>query len=383
MTIIRNGSVLLPDGTFEDRDVHVADGIIVSLDGPRNGRTGTTGLVVDAAGLLVLPGLVDLHGDAFERQLMPRPGVSFPHVLALVETDRQMAASGITTAFHGLTCSFEPGLRSLDAAIRFLDELDAARPLLGCDTRVHLRFENHNLDAAPKAEAWIDSGRVDLLSFNDHLAFMLARLDDRNKMTTYLARTGLSRDDFAALLRRAEAHGADVPAALGRLAAAARARNLPIASHDDPSPEVRGRYRALGSRVSDFPETMDTARAARDHHDAVILGAPNVVRGASHDKRLTAMDAIANGLCDVLASDYFYPALPQAPFILDRRGLLPLGKAWDLVSANPALAAGLDDRGRIAEGLRADLVLVDTSRPDLPRVRLAMAGGKIVFGTCC
>lgn len=379
MLRIRNGKVLLPEGGFQARDVIVEDGIISAVEAAAGNGGGAGKDALDATDLLVLPGLVDIHGDAFERQLMPRPGVTFSHGLALLETDRQMAANGITTAYHGLTCSWEPGLRSREAAARFLDELEAVRPHLGCDTRLHVRFENQNLAMADEVEEWIGTGRVGLFSFNDHLDHMFAKLDNQDKMSTYLQRTGLGRKEFIALLEKVRDSGTDVPALQERLAAAAREAGVPLASHDDPSPGVRQWYRERGSRISDFPVNLETAVSAHEAGDHVVLGAPNVLRGVSHDKRLTAREAIAGGFCDVLTSDYFYPALLQAPFALAREGAADLGEAWRMVSENPAMAVGLDDRGSISPGRRADLVLVDASHPRLPRVRATLAGGRIIF----
>src|SRR5882672_12570371 len=128
---IEGGRVLVGD-RFEETTVCAGDGVIDAVGGERS-AAGT----IDARGLMVLPGIVDLHGDAFERQLMPRPGVHFPPVPALVETDRQLLANGITTAYHGLTLSWEPGLRGAEAARDFLAALAAVRPHLGCDTRLH------------------------------------------------------------------------------------------------------------------------------------------------------------------------------------------------------------------------------------------------------
>ena len=125
-------------------------------------------MATDAGGYLVLPGIVDLHGDAFERQLMPRPGVHFAPVPALLETDRQLLANGITTAYHGVTLSWEPGLRGIEAAREFLAALSAVRPRLGADARLHLRFECFNLDAVEEVVSWIEAGRIDLLAFNEH-----------------------------------------------------------------------------------------------------------------------------------------------------------------------------------------------------------------------
>jgi alpha-D-ribose 1-methylphosphonate 5-triphosphate diphosphatase PhnM len=125
-------------------------------------------MAIDAGCFLVLPGIVDLHGDAFERQLMPRPGAHFAPVPALLETDRQLLANGITTAYHGVTLSWEPGLRGIEAAREFLAALSAARPRLGADTSLHLRFECLNLDAVEEVVSWIEAGRIDLLAFNDN-----------------------------------------------------------------------------------------------------------------------------------------------------------------------------------------------------------------------
>ena len=139
--------MLLPGGTIEEADLVVGPDGIERLGEPV-GRAAR----LRADGFLILPGLVDLHGDAFERQLMPRPRVSFDPRIALRDTDRQLVANGITTAFHGLTCSWEPGLRGREAAVAFLDALDAVKDRLACDTRLHLRQETFNVDAVDEIE---------------------------------------------------------------------------------------------------------------------------------------------------------------------------------------------------------------------------------------
>lgn len=131
--------------------------------------TAQGGLGLDAGGLLVLPGIIDLHGDAFERQLMPRPGVDFPVDVALVDSDRQAIANGITTVFHGTTWSWEPGLRGAENARLLLQAIETLRPQLAADTRVHLRQETYNLDAEAEILQWLADGRIDLLAFNDHM----------------------------------------------------------------------------------------------------------------------------------------------------------------------------------------------------------------------
>ena len=131
---------------------------------------------IDASGLLVLPGIVDLHGDAFERQMMPRPGVDFPIDVALIDSDRQAVSNGITTVYHATTWSWEPGLRSADNARQLLENIEILRPKLAADTRFHLRHETYNLDAEIEIAEWLSDGRIDLFAFNDHMDSTVASL---------------------------------------------------------------------------------------------------------------------------------------------------------------------------------------------------------------
>jgi alpha-D-ribose 1-methylphosphonate 5-triphosphate diphosphatase len=362
-----NVRVFGADGTIRRAAIRLSGGRIESV--VSSGAGGA-----DAGGLLALPGIVDLHGDAFERQLMPRPGVHFDAVTALIDTDRQLAANGITTAYHGLTLSWEPGLRGIGAAREFLAALDRARPNLACDTRLHLRFELYNLDCLDEVLGWIADGRVDLVAFNEHTRD-IGRMIAGDKVLTYLGRTGMGHADFVALFNRVIGRAGEVPAATERLAKAAVARRIPLASHDDNSPEERRMYRELGCRLCEFPIDAATAQVGIDHGDAIILGAPNVLRGGSHARRIGAAEAAAAGLCNVLTSDYYYPSLLLAPFQLAREGRLPLPRAWDLVARNPARAVGLDDRGEIAPGQRADLVLIDDRDPARPALAATIIGG--------
>jgi alpha-D-ribose 1-methylphosphonate 5-triphosphate diphosphatase len=366
--------VLLPDGQIGEAAVTLAGGIVAGLDGTRGSSRRW-----DAQDMLVLPGIVDLHGDAFERQIMPRPGVRFALDLALHETDRQMVANGITTAFHAITYSFEPGLRGRDTIHAFMAAWERVRPGLACDTRVHLRQEAYNVDAVDEICGWIAEGRIDLLAFNDHTPPMLAKAHDPKALARYVDRTGLDPAQLGALLRKVQERAHDVDGATARLAAAARAAGVPLASHDDESPEMRAAFRALGCTLSEFPKTEATAADARRHGEAVIFGAPNVVRGGSHIDSVGAAAMVARGLCDVLSSDYFYPSLLLAALRLAREGIATLPMAWALVSANPARAARLDDRGTLAPGKRGDLLIVDDSDPGLPRVVATFVAGRPVF----
>jgi alpha-D-ribose 1-methylphosphonate 5-triphosphate diphosphatase len=355
----------------QETDLLLAEGRIAAL-----GEAGAAAATLDATGLLVLPGIVDLHGDAFERQIQPRPGVDFPLDLALRDTESQLLANGITTAFHGVTLSWEPGLRSLDGWRALLKALAAGRWI--CDMRVHLRWEAFNLDALDVALADIAAGRVHLLAFNDHTPSILRKIEDPVTGAKYSDRAGLSLVAFRDLAMRVGARADAVPAALERIGAAARAAGLPMASHDDATVEVRDGFRARGARICEFPMSEAVGQAARDAGDFVVMGSPNVVRGGSHMGWASAARLAEAGICTVLSSDYFYPAMLRAALTLAGRGVLDLAQAWALISANPAAAAGLDDRGAIAPGLRADLVLVD---PQAERVVATIVGGQVAHMT--
>ena len=288
-----------------------------------------------------MPGIVDIHGDAFERQLMPRPGVSFAMPIALKDSDRQAVSNGITTVFHGVTASWEPGLRSIDTTRAIRDALEALRPDLAADTRLHLRFEAYNLDAEAEIADWLAGRRVDMLAFNDHM--IGPETPPRVRKVSQMAeRANVPVEDFAALIERLRARADEVPQTTARLAAAARESGVPMLSHDDMSPEQRGTFRALGCRVAEFPTTIPTAEAATAAGDDVVLGAPNVVRGGSHVGWIDAADMIGRGFCTVLASDYYYPAPLIAAFRLAADGVKPLAEAWAYVAENPARAAALD-----------------------------------------
>jgi alpha-D-ribose 1-methylphosphonate 5-triphosphate diphosphatase len=373
--IFVNGGRVLLGGELIETSLRTAGREIAAV-GSDQGRTI---LEIDARGLVVLPGIVDLHGDAFERQMMPRPGVDFPVDVALVDSDRQAISNGITTVYHATTWSWEPGLRSADNARGLLEAIESMRPQLAADTRFHLRHETYNLDAETEITEWLSEGRVDLFAFNDHMDSTVASLAKPQKRSRMVERTGLSSEAFDSLVQHITSRANDVPASIARLARAARDANVRMLSHDDESPAMRQAFRTQGVSIAEFPVNEETAREAAAAGDFIVFGAPNVVRGGSHTGWTKASDMIATGLCSVLASDYYYPAPLLAAFRLAADGVLPLAQAWHLISSAPARAGGLADRGALAEGQRADIVIVDDKAPLRPRVVAVIAAGRVVY----
>jgi alpha-D-ribose 1-methylphosphonate 5-triphosphate diphosphatase len=373
---IEGGRVLL-GGDIVETTLQITEREIAAV-GARHGRRAQG---IDAGGLLVLPGIVDLHGDAFERQMQPRPGVDFPIDVALIDSDRQAISNGITTVFHATTWSWEPGLRCGDNARQLLETIESLRPRLAADTRFHLRHETYNLDAEAEIVQWLSDGRIDLFAFNDHMDSAVASLAKPQKRFRMVERTGLSSGQFDLLVEQVVSRAQDVPASIARLADIARDANVRMLSHDDDSPEMRKAFRAQGVGIAEFPVNEETAREAAGGGDFIVFGAPNVVRGGSHTGWTKASDMIAKGLCSILASDYYYPAPLLAAFRLAADGVLPLAQAWELISAAPARAAGLVDRGVLAAGHRADIILVDDEVPLRPRIVAVIAAGRLVHLT--
>jgi alpha-D-ribose 1-methylphosphonate 5-triphosphate diphosphatase len=373
---IEGGRTLLGDEIVE-ASLHLAGREIGGIGFGHGGRA----LGLDARDLLVLPGIVDLHGDAFERQMMPRPGVDFPIDVALTDSDRQAISNGITTVFHAATWSWEPGLRCGDNARKLLEAIESLRPQLAADTRFHLRHETYNLEAESAIAQWLSDGRIDLFAFNDHMESIVKSAARPRKRAQMVERCGISDEEFDLLVKRVVSRAHDVPASIARLAATAGDAGIRMLSHDDESPAIRKAFRAQGVTIAEFPVNEETARDAAEAGDDIVFGAPNVVRGGSHTGWTRASDMIAKGLCSVLASDYYYPAQLLAAFRLAADGVLSLARAWSLISAAPARAAGLNDRGVIQKGRRADIVLVDDVVPLRPRLVAVIAAGRLVHLT--
>jgi alpha-D-ribose 1-methylphosphonate 5-triphosphate diphosphatase len=335
---------------------------------------------LDADGLLLLPGIVDIHGDAFERQIQPRPDAVFEHAIALADTDRQLVANGITTACHGLTFSWDGGLRGRKAALAMLDQVTAGRGHFQADHRIHLRFENHHIDGVRDALDWIGRGWISFVAFNDHLQSIARKAASPEKLASYAERARCDTGTFRARLAAAQRRSAEVPGAIAAIAAACRRHGIAMASHDDETRAGRLHYQEQEVCISEFPRTQEALAAAREFGNKVVMGAPNVLLGGSHCGALGAAEAVRAGRCDILASDYYYPSLLHAPFRLAYRDqVCSLAHAWRMVSQQPAEALGLRDRGHIAGGCRADLLLVEASATGETRLVATIAAGRLAY----
>lgn len=362
------GEVLRPGVGLETGCLSIAEGRI---------SNGSSGRKIDVSGYLVLPGMVDPHGDGFERHVAPRRGAMPDIGEGIASAEAELAANGITTGVMAQFYSWEGGLRGPEFAAQVLPAITAERGSLVTDLIPQLRFETHMLDDYAELPALLAEWGVTYVVFNDHLQHdRLAEGRRPKALTGQALKAGRNPEVQFELLQKLHANGPEVPAALDHLAQVLAAQGVRMGSHDDHTAEDRASWRARGIRISEFPETEEAARAAREGGDAVILGAPNVTRGGSHKGNASAAALVAMGLCDALASDYHYPSLRRAALKLWRDGVCDFATAWALVSEGPARLLGLEDRGTLALGKRADIVLLDKATL---RVAATLCAGRVSF----
>jgi alpha-D-ribose 1-methylphosphonate 5-triphosphate diphosphatase len=355
--------LVLPDQVLNNGSLRVEDGLIAEIvEGP------VAEADLSLPDLIVIPGIVDMHGDMLEREIQPRPQAEFPVGLALLELDKRLAANGVTTAFAAISFNWPASntLRTEAQARQIIQTINHMRENLLVDHRVHVRFEITNPQAAPLLDELLRDDQVHLVCLNDHTPGQgqYRNIEQYIKTMTEwrqtMVDTGLTEDD----LRREVAERQNRPKVWDLAEAivdVAKRRNVLLASHDDDTPDKVAFVSSLGVRICEFPVTMEAARAAKDRGLFIAMGAPNALRGGSHSNNLSAVDAIRAGLVDMLASDYHPPSLLHAVFKLYHEAVVSLPQAINLITRNPAQAVGMPDRGALAVGRQADLVLVEES----------------------
>ena len=350
--ILSNARIVLGDEVILG-SVKVENGVISAIDGPFQGG-------VDFEGDYLLPGFVELHTDHLESHYAPRPGVRWNPVAALQAHDAQVAASGITTVLDALRIGLhdDEALKAEDFT-RLGDAIRQARAAgrLRADHYIHLRCEVAAPDCLSAFSPYQGDSLVRLASLMDHSPGQrqFATIDAyRAYYQKKKKLTDSEFDDFAARRKReSEEFSGPHRAAL---AERAREQGIVLASHDDATEAQVIEAREHGIRIAEFPTSLAAARASREHGLAILMGAPNVVRGQSHSGNVSARDLCAEGLLDILSSDYVPFSLMQAVFALEDTITLP--EAVAMVTSRPAEAGGFIDRGEIAPGKRADLVRV-------------------------
>jgi alpha-D-ribose 1-methylphosphonate 5-triphosphate diphosphatase len=356
---LTGADVLLAEG-FAREALSLVDGWIAASGGRE----------IDLSGYRILPGIIDLHGDGFERHMAPRRGAVDHPLAGLAGLDAECGAAGITTAVLAQFWSWEGGMRSPEFAATLAETLAGAETLT--DMHMQLRVETHMIDTLDAMTDLVSRFGLGYVVWNDHLPHAQLAAGKRPPgLTGQALKAGRSPEAHERLLQALHANGPEVADSVVGVSARLKALGVRMGSHDDHTPDDRLRFRALGADICEFPETMEAAETAHAAGEPVIMGAPNVVRGGSHSGKVPAEELVAAGLVDALVSDYHYPTIARAALKLSARIGWPA--AWALVSTGPARIMGWTDRGRIAEGLRADLVIMD----ETGRIGGTISGGRV------
>ena len=356
--IINNVKLVLEDETI-DGSLEVRDGKIYAFAESQSRLPAA----LDGEGGWLLPGLIELHTDNLDKFFTPRPKVDWPAHSAMSSHDALMVASGITTVLDAVAIGdVRDGgdrLENLEKMINAVEETQK-RGLNRAEHRLHLRCELPHHTTLPLLEKLVGREPVTLVSLMDHSPGQRQFANREKYREYYQGKYQLSGEQMLRFEEEQIALAATWSQANRQsIAAICRERQIALASHDDATHEHVAESHQLGSVIAEFPTTLAAAQASRQHGMNVLMGAPNIVRGGSHSGNIAAHQLAASGLLDILSSDYYPASLLDAAFrIADSdNNAFTLAQAVRLVSKHPAQALGLNDRGVIAEGKRADLVL--------------------------
>lgn len=355
-TTFRNARMVLPDQVMLG-SLSVKGGRIDAID-----ADVALASAIDCEGDYLMPGLVEMHTDNFERHLMPRPKVQWATLPALIAHDAEVAAAGITTVFDALGVGdADPDSLRGSTWHAVLDTIDHAGQtgLLRADHHLHVRCELPAPNTIELFEPFHGHERLSLISLMDHTPGQRQWEDIEQARTYFTGKKGWSDEKF----NRQLALSAELQARYAEPHRAwfvdhCRDNGIALASHDDTTEGHVAQAHAEGASMSEFPTTVTAARAAHERGLLTVMGGPNVVRGGSHSGNVAAAELARQGLLDILSSDYVPGSLLSAALRLVRDGLATLPEAISMVSLNPARATGLHDRGALQDGLRADLIQV-------------------------
>jgi len=343
---------------------------------------GTAVSPLDLGNSLIVPGFIDLHSDAVEKEVEPRPGADFPLDNALVELDKKLAMAGITTMFHAIAFNDESmvGQRANDSAARLIKTLSTAnKQFLQIDNLSHARYEITSFSSIDIIKDLISAGHVQMLSLMDHSPGQ-GQFKSLEKWKQYhIPAFELSEADADKIVTLKEQNKDLCIEYIEEIANFAKRNDIIIASHDDDTVTKIDIMAELGIRIAEFPLNVETASHARSKNIATGMGAPNIVRGKSQSGNVSARELVEAGCCDFLCSDYYPSSMLQAVYALHTQLGLELPEAFSYVTHTPASVAQLEDRGSIETGKLADIAVIDDTI--VPKTILTVKSGTPIYSS--
>lgn len=379
MRVLRSERVLF-EGRIQPADLVLEHDLIQEVS-----PHGTSAEAIDFGSKLIAPGFIDLHSDSVEQEIEPRPGAEFPVRSALVELDKKLTVAGITTMFHAIAFNDESlvGRRGTEVAAGLIREVcDCNSRMLHIDNLVHARYEITSFASLQAIKTLIDEGKVQLLSVMDHSPGQgqFRSLEQWKKYHVPVFK--LTDEKAQEIIDQQQEKKSRSQRYLEELLQYGRERDILLASHDDDCREKVDLLHELGVTIAEFPLNIETAADARKKGMATGMGAPNVVRGRSQSGNISARELLKKGHCDFLCSDYHPTSMLQAVYAISSELGWELADAMACITSTPARIARLDDRGVIAPGKLADLVVIDDE--EVANVVMTLKSGIPVYnGNSC
>ncbi|WP_080844165.1 phosphonate metabolism protein PhnM [Cytobacillus gottheilii] len=388
MYIITNAQIITEEGILIGYDLFIQHDIIQSI-APRGSLKFEEGIeIIDAAGGYVSPGFIDIHSDYIEHMAAPRPTSLMNFNISLRETEKELITHGVTTMFHSLSMlketeyDYKP-IREPENVRKLIDIIDQSHHIKHLVRhRFHARFEIDNVKEVDNLKQYIAEGKVHLVSFMDHTPGQgqYRHLEIyRNTVKSY---NNLNDASIDVLIHNHQTKEKLSIEDMRDIAEFARKHDVAVASHDDDSLEKLDLVESFGTSISEFPITLEVAKRAQELGMYTIAGAPNVMLGGSHSGNLSAAEAIQDGAIDILCSDYYPAAILHSIFRLVHEYGMDLAEMIKLVSINPAKAVNMEhELGSIAEGKKADLLIIETISDDFPVITSVFVDGKLIQKT--
>lgn len=371
-TVIRSTNILIGE-KFQSADIVIQANSISQIAPYKSFDTA-----IDFKNKRVVAGFVDLHSDAIEKEIEPRPGARFPTSMAVVELDKKLSMDGITTMFHAIGFNdqeLSKG-RGTEQSRELIEEIFKANKLyLGIDNLIHARFEITSESSFEVVKELIIAKKINLLSIMDHSPGQ-GQFKTLEAWKKYFLKTYTIKEDEVQeyLLKKASK---DKKSVAEEIVSFSINHHLPVLSHDDDCLEKLNALKALGVSFSEFPLSLEVAAQAKKMGIKTGMGAPNVVRGGSQSGNIAASLLIKNGVCDYLCSDYHPASMLLSPYILQKDIGLSLEEGFAMISQTPAKLAGLENRGEIKEGYLADIAIIDETH--VPKVVMTFKNGEVVY----